>query len=85
MSSKTVRDYLELSSVLSFSCGVPAPDNTALYLLGGNSSLSVVTRYTAQGETSQLPGLKTGRAELACAGYSNDNFVLLVTGGWDGQ
>ena len=71
--------------MISFSCGIPDQDNSALYLVGGNSSLSLVTRYTAQGQTSHLPGLNTGRAELACAGYSNNNFVLLVTGGWDGQ
>ena len=45
-----------------------------------------MTRYTSQGETSQLPDLLTGRAGPGCAGFNNnkDQLVLLVAGGFTG-
>ena len=74
-----------MEQCLSFSCGIPEPDNTALYMLGGGTSYRAVTRYTPEGDSTQLPLLSTARAGLACSGYTKAHLVLLAVGGFDGE
>ena len=74
----------------SLSCAIPDTRNEFLYITGslawlGHLGTKQVTQYGPEGFIADLPQLITGRNHHACAGYNNDqdNFVLLVHGGFD--
>ena len=69
----------------SSSCGIPDSKNEFLYITGhweSTFSFKQVIKYDPNGKLDELPELKTGRFNHACAGYyQEDNFVLIIAGG----
>ena len=72
----------------SGSCAIPDTRNEFLYVTGNhydnyNTNSKQVTQYGPGGFIADLPELKMGRWDHACAGYYDDldHFVLLVAGG----
>ena len=70
-------------------CGIPDTRNEYFYITGNTTGnigdlWNQVAKFGPDGFIEFLPDLNTGRNHHACAGYYNaqDNFVLLVAGGW---
>jgi len=77
----------QLRKSTSYACGISDYDDGSFIITGGRSEdddyTTLVSKYSEQGWTEDLPRLKQGRRRHACGTYvdSNGSKIYLVTGG----